>query len=405
MSNLKMMVCLLTSSKLEYLKESLKSVKNQQKINSIDWDIFIIVNTLNDEYYNKLLNEYPEENIVRTESNGKPGKGHNSVLDFFKKKEEYSYLFMLDGDDFLYPSALRHIESYIASDNPEILMLMYHDTLSDILRIKNTTHMVINNKAYLLYNIHEISFKNWHTDKGKNPFQNPIFQMNSMGRLILFSRESIKYNIRYDEECVLYDDFYPTMQVLELAYLNKNIIKTNDSNIYLYNRINDSSVTKKWSKNFFKSENTIFKKSIKNKFQLIQDWNLKKITYKIIQNDPYFTFEDKYKFITKIVKNLTIDNYIDENFNDYKIFIKYIQEQKIEKNHKFLMKYYQNNYKEVLDKRNENKKLIAIYIGYTPKFNGLNYHTVEGIAGTEISAIKLAEELGKNHTVIIFVYN
>ena len=205
--------------------------------------------------------------------------------------------------------------------------------------------MVINNKAYLLYNIHEISFKDWHTDKGINPFQNPIFQMNSMGRLILFSRESIKYNIRYDEECVLYDDFYPTMQVLELAYLNKNIIKTNDSNIYLYNRINDSSVTKKWSKNFSKSENTIFKKSIKNKFQLIKDWNLKKIPYKRIQNDPYFTFEDKYKFITKIVKNLTIDNYIDENFNDYKIFIKYMQEQKIENNHKFLMKYYQNKYK------------------------------------------------------------
>ena len=87
MTKLKMMVCILTSSKLDYFKESLKSVKNQQKIYGIDWDIFIIVNTLNDDYYNKLLNEYPEENIVRTASNSKPGKGHNSVLDFFKKKE------------------------------------------------------------------------------------------------------------------------------------------------------------------------------------------------------------------------------------------------------------------------------------------------------------------------------
>ena len=48
--------------------------------------------------------------------------------------------------------------------------------------------------------------------------------------------------------------------------------------------------------------------------------------------------EDKVRFvllqftdINGIVKNLTIDNYINENFNDYKIFIKYIQEQKIEK--------------------------------------------------------------------------
>ena len=370
MTNLKMMVCILTSSKLDYFKESLKSVKNQQKIYGIDWDIFIIVNTINDDYYYKLLDEYPEENIVRTVSNGKPGKGHNSVLDFFKKKDNYDYLFMLDGDDFLYPSALRHIESYIASNNPEILMLMYHDTLSYILQAKNTPHMVINNKVYLLYNIIKPDSESWHTAKGINPFQNPIFQMNTMGRLILFSRESIKYNIRYDEECSLYDDFYPAMQVLELAYLNKNIIRTDDSDIYVYNALNESSATKSMCTKEFEKDNIIFQKSIKNKFDIIKDWNLKKILYRRIPNDPHFTFEDKYKFITKIVKNLTIDNYIDENFNDYKIFIKYLREQKIENNHKFLMKYYQNNYKDVLDKRDENKKLIAIYIGYTPKFNG-----------------------------------
>ena len=47
MYDLKKMICILTSSKIDYFKESLNSVKKQQKINSIvNWDIFIIVNTL-----------------------------------------------------------------------------------------------------------------------------------------------------------------------------------------------------------------------------------------------------------------------------------------------------------------------------------------------------------------------
>ena len=63
---------------------------------------------------------------------------------------------MLDGDDFLYPSALQHIESYIHIKNPLLLMLMYTDTFSFKLDSTNISHLIINNNAYLLYNFNSI---------------------------------------------------------------------------------------------------------------------------------------------------------------------------------------------------------------------------------------------------------
>ena len=36
----------------------------------------------------------------------------------------------------------------------------------------------------------------------------------------------------------------------------------------------------------------------------------------------------------------------------------------------------------------KNKKLLAFYMGYTPQFNGINYHTRD-VYGSEINAIKL----------------
>ena len=36
--------------------------------------------------------------------------GHNSVIKLFKNRIQYDYMLLLDGDDFLYPSALEQLE-------------------------------------------------------------------------------------------------------------------------------------------------------------------------------------------------------------------------------------------------------------------------------------------------------
>ena len=50
------------------------------------------------------------------------------------------------------------------------------------------------------------------------------------------------------------------------------------------------------------------------------------------------------------------------------------------------------------------KETLAIYTGYTPPFNGENYHS-RNIFGSENSAIKLAESMVDKYNVIIFVFN
>ena len=124
----------------------------------------------------------------------------------FCNNEQYDYLFAIDGDDFLYPTAFQHIETYINSKNPDILMLMYHDILS-----KNTnnssTHLLINNKFNFNYNIVETTNDIWLKVKSKNPFEHNINKLNTIGRVLLFSRNSMKFNLHYDVNCKLYDDF------------------------------------------------------------------------------------------------------------------------------------------------------------------------------------------------------
>ena len=131
----------------------------------------------------------------------------------------------------------------INSKNPDILMLMYHDILS-----KNTnnssTHLLINNKFNFNYNIVETTNDIWLKVKSKNPFEHNINKLNTIGRVFAFSRNSMKFNLHYDVNCKLYDDFILTMKVLELAYENKcNVFRTSDSNLYLYNMLNENSAT------------------------------------------------------------------------------------------------------------------------------------------------------------------
>ena len=76
------------------------------------------MNSLNKHYFNlvqDMINENYKDNIskvIETESNGKPGKGHNSLLSLIKD-EPYEYLLSCDGDDFLYPIALTRIEDIL----------------------------------------------------------------------------------------------------------------------------------------------------------------------------------------------------------------------------------------------------------------------------------------------------
>ena len=105
MLNKKFLITILSSSNAELLKLSYNSIISQIKHN-LDYTIVLIVNSLNSNYINDVKTEFVdyEIDIIETESNGKPGKGHNSCLNYFHNNKIYDYLIMFDGDDLVYPT-------------------------------------------------------------------------------------------------------------------------------------------------------------------------------------------------------------------------------------------------------------------------------------------------------------
>jgi cellulose synthase/poly-beta-1,6-N-acetylglucosamine synthase-like glycosyltransferase len=146
----KYLITILTSSDLEILKLSVWAALNQ--INK-DYHIYVIVNSLDKSYFNKveeLCNKsYPGkiEKIVETESNGKPGKGHNSLLDIFIKTS-YEYLVICDGDDFLYPTALSRLDKLMQDNKYDAITLLGNPSHIKISKSKYKKSIDGNKKKY-----------------------------------------------------------------------------------------------------------------------------------------------------------------------------------------------------------------------------------------------------------------
>ena len=104
-------LCSTTVSKEELLR-CVNSVIDQE-YHPFEWDMKVVCNTNDDNYYNEINGAVKDFEVVKTESNGGNGMGHNSVLDLYKslyQKENYTHLIMVDGDDFYYPCAFECID-------------------------------------------------------------------------------------------------------------------------------------------------------------------------------------------------------------------------------------------------------------------------------------------------------
>ena len=82
----KYLVSILVSNNIVFLNNSVKSVLKQTYN---DFHIMIVINTNDESFYQDTIKHYQNNDkikkIIRTNSNGYPGKGHNSVLELFNK--------------------------------------------------------------------------------------------------------------------------------------------------------------------------------------------------------------------------------------------------------------------------------------------------------------------------------
>ena len=265
---IKYLVTILTSSKINYLKLALKSVENQINYNDCDYDIFIVVNTLNDSYYHDVINEIKIEpnmklkKIIRTESNGKPGKGHNSLLTIFYNTNDYDYLIILDGDDFLYPEAIQKINYLNNIENFDVLTITGNTKLKKKEKLGNIKDdKIILKKEYFFWEQKNLV----NLDTGYDKFLAVPCRIISLNKKILYEFKEL-----YHEEMYIYDDFlfYIIFYNFILTKNNKyNILNASDSHIYLYNDINEDSVSNREHENY---------KDEEIKDQILASFNLEK---------------------------------------------------------------------------------------------------------------------------------
>lgn len=225
------LLAILTSEKIHKLERCIESVIPQVDLSNI----VIIINSLDENYTTQaqtLANRYNIKHVV-TESNGKPGKGKNSLIEYFLNSE-FSHVIPVDGDDMLLPNAVEKL-TYIGNDrNPDILGLIDGLVLLNDVTLPVTEwqdHEVLlkrsidntDPKNLKRLNIHVVKLKRVASEYG-----------NALNRFVLINRKAASY-IRYDESISSGEDVKQGMILKLMQRAGKlDYLLLSSQTIYLY---------------------------------------------------------------------------------------------------------------------------------------------------------------------------
>jgi len=240
----KHLVTLLTTSDLEGLKRLVYTIKNEIiSINSLATDFIIVVNTLDDDYYQKVLDQKFELEVVRTVSNGTPAKGKNSCQQIMLDRD-YDYLSQVDADDLLYPTFLLSLEEHLKRvPNIDVLGILPCDLL---LNYENDCGHVFKASDTLYGSVWGVSLTSWGCLRG--PGKHPeIWEASgscaSQDFHILLSKNACK--IMLDEEMITGEDHLQSFKYLgEHQKGNLFYAQTMSSDMYLIDRTFEGSSQK-----------------------------------------------------------------------------------------------------------------------------------------------------------------
>jgi hypothetical protein len=224
-----LLVAILTSRDDEKLKRCIESVLPQTS------DVVVVCNTLDFSFVEqaRIVAEAYNLEFLITESNGTPGKGKNSVKNYFLSTE-YTHLIPVDGDDILLPNAVQIITNIVKSNNPDVIGLI------DGLMLLNENFIPTKNweklrfvqqrfaeltepKNYKRLNLHIEKIRRISTQYD-----------NFFNRFVLLSRKAASY-ANYNETLTGAEDI---KQSLEFRLLKNegilNYILLSSENVYLY---------------------------------------------------------------------------------------------------------------------------------------------------------------------------
>jgi len=250
-----LLAVVLTSFDSRRALRAYNSIKNSPK--SISIDLEIVVNSLNPNYIDEVKKTFKDINvkITETKSNGHSGFGKNSIFELFRNHEiNYEYLFYIDGDDFIYPTAFEKFEQMI-SMNPDIIGLQSHDFMlsendyraSDFIKTtkQNNEFLHTIEHPYYLHSWNELEIN--MCKKFPKDIFGKIHEQYPPDRTLFLSANILKNekDLFFLDDMSVYDDYIFCFILFERA-LNNNYSYAQFSNsfCYVYDRINDNALTK-----------------------------------------------------------------------------------------------------------------------------------------------------------------
>ena len=229
------LTAVLTSEDPKKLDRCLKSLNDQAHI-------LVVCNTTDEKYpkeAEKVASKYSTK-FIQTESNGKLGKGKNSVLEHFSKTD-MDFLFLVDGDDFVYPHALETVHTILnkVGDEFDIMALTESEvwTGTELVRIKDWTESE-DFRRKITPKIMQLTPEEMASLAQISQVGRELTEDGSgLHRVILYSKKAAK-EFRWSED----DDIADNPGFLDLVIqFGDRVMYTNAKNIYIYDQSEEST--------------------------------------------------------------------------------------------------------------------------------------------------------------------
>ena len=235
----KLLTAILTSEDLPRLERCIKSLMQSEP------DCLVVCNSTNSQFQidaEKLCAKFPVK-FVNTESNGKLGKGKNAVLEQFIKTD-YDYLFQVDGDDFVYPGAIKKVNDIINRHDFDVLALTESEAWdgTDLHRINEwiTTDKFRDkiNKILATFDPENLMKAVQNCKIGEEITDDK----SGLHRVIVWSKKAAT-KFRFDENLMVADS--PGYLDLKLMHLREEIKLelTNAKSIYIYDQTIQTAIS------------------------------------------------------------------------------------------------------------------------------------------------------------------
>lgn len=293
---MKFLIAILTSSRPQLARQCHDSILGQLN-HDFNYDVVIVVNSVNPAHLKDIeeVMQGTEVDIIETRSNGRPGMGHNSLLEIFQERLDYDYLIPVDGDDLLYPSAFHQLKKALEFQ-PHLVCIQTNDSLTQNQQL--VRHASLGND-WRLVSWFDDQENWWKIHRLRNPFSERIGNCATPSRPVLIHRSAIGYLPRrpYGEDFYLYDDMIFFLNLCEAFFRRPDEFRlcfTSNTYIYIHNDMNPASMTNAGVD--YAQEQALFDSRTISGYENIRRWQLNELPHCHISNPGWFSTEEKIAF-------------------------------------------------------------------------------------------------------------